>query len=305
MINFNSTLLRWLFLLLIIFPLATSFTSSRLIIINNHHQGASLKQLPVVTTSITLLQAQPTTAAEEAQRLLERSRALREEIAQQESSRPTKSTASTCTNANHSPIVSKWSVPPADDDDDASVGVDYRLYVDIGREEGTWMEPRWGASGKRIEFTLDVRFQPDTPASEEARRNMVQDNKSGNSSPVLAVESAPAARLRKGFDQMKCTGGAYRIDRNSRGQSDTLRFYVEVDGTPERSSFGDLFVPQGRLYFSIPCFGGSVQQLSAKGDMPVTVRQYGWHTGWRREESRIVGIFKAVPMADAKRKDGF
>ena len=30
----------------------------------------------------------------------------------------------------------------------------YRLYVDIGREEGTWMEPRWGASGNRIEFTF-------------------------------------------------------------------------------------------------------------------------------------------------------
>ena len=34
----------------------------------------------------------------------------------------------------------------------------YRQYNDIGREDGTWMDPKWGASGRRIEFTVDVCF---------------------------------------------------------------------------------------------------------------------------------------------------
>ncbi|KAL3791061.1 hypothetical protein ACHAW5_002838, partial [Stephanodiscus triporus] len=32
----------------------------------------------------------------------------------------------------------------------------YQLYLDIGREPGTWMDPRWGASGRRVELTLDM-----------------------------------------------------------------------------------------------------------------------------------------------------
>lgn len=36
-----------------------------------------------------------------------------------------------------------------------------------------------------------------------------------------------------------------------------------------------------------------------------SVRQMGWHTGWRREESRIVGVVRAVPIDKARRVDGF
>eukprot|EP00956_Cyclotella_meneghiniana_P008937 scaffold12269_cov41-Cyclotella_meneghiniana.AAC.3 len=41
--------------------------------------------------------------------------------------------------------------------------------VDIGREPDTWMDPRWGASGHRIEFTLDVSFPIITLSSENNR----------------------------------------------------------------------------------------------------------------------------------------
>eukprot|EP00797_Seminavis_robusta_P014549 Sro219_g090550.1 n/a (131) ;mRNA; r:67933-68325 len=130
---------------------------------------------------------------------------------------------------------------------------------------------------------------------------MVKDNQGGKSSPVQHLESAPLARLRSGFEEMKCQGGSFRIDYSCRpGQSDTLRFFLMVEGITD----GDVSIPQGALYFSIPCFG-SVAQMSSKGEMPVTVRQMGWHTGFRREESRILGIFKAVPIDGARRKDGF
>jgi len=68
--------------------------------------------------------------------------------------------------------------------------------------------------------------------------------------------------------------------------------------------YSDIFVPKGCLYFSLPCFGNSVSQLSTK-EGPLTVRQMGWHTGWRREESRMVGMFRALPIEQAKRRDGF
>lgn len=261
--------------------------------------AALLEQTSPRTPS--LLQSQ-FTPREEAEQWLAESRALREEIEKSEnhkaSSRNTKEQKST--------LSSKWSVIPPEQED-GECGVEYRLYVDIGRELGTWMDPRWGASGRRIEFTLDVRFLPKQLASADtAAKKMVDDNKGGKKSPTYALQSAPFARLRSGFDQIKCTGGAYRIDKGKPGQSDTLRFYIMTEGTPENddSSYGDIFIPSGGMYFSIPCFG-SVNQLSSKGEMPVTIRQMGWHTGWRREESRIVGIFKAVPVDQARKKDGF
>ena len=44
------------------------------------------------------------------------------------------------------------------DDNNTNNDNSYRIYVDIGQEPGTWMEPQWGASGAHIEFTVDVEF---------------------------------------------------------------------------------------------------------------------------------------------------
>jgi hypothetical protein len=123
-----------------------------------------------------------------------------------------------------------WSVVPSNDDSVLAAGVGYRLYVDLGREEGTWMDPRWGASGKRIEFTLDVKFLSAVAADETVANRMVKDNFGGKSSNVFVLESAKAARLRGGFDSMKCLAGGYRIDVS--GSNGTARFYVAVEGTP-------------------------------------------------------------------------
>merc|ERR1712127_736517 len=126
-------------------------------------------------------------------------------------------------------------------------------------------------------------------AGPEIISNMVKDNLSGASTEVRVLTSTKA-RLRRGFDKMNSHGGGYRIDvgdekNQSRFKSSTARFYIKVDGT-EDGKYGDLSIPDGNLYFSLPCFGKSVKQLSTKEGI-VTVRQFGWHTGWRREESRI------------------
>jgi hypothetical protein len=183
---------------------------------------------------------------------------------------------------------------------------EFRLYCDIGREEGTWMDPRWGASGNRIEFSLDVGLLTNRLAAPEMSKKMIQDNTVGKSSRVFALDTAKFARLRGGFDRMECKGGAYRIDTSRSGRS-TIRIVIEVEGTVKADQsyvYGDISIPAGCLYFSLPTFGSGINNLSIKDGM-VSVRQVGWHTGWRREESRILGVFKAKSLSEAKKKDRF
>jgi hypothetical protein len=162
----------------------------------------------------------------EAEVLLKRAKELRASLPEEE-----KKVASTESANAPTQKDSKWSVQQ-----NSEAGVGYRLALDIGREDGTWMDPRWGASGKRIEWTLDVVYA-DVAATAEQVEKMVKDNFGGKSSSVSLLETAPAARLRNGFDQMKCEGGAYRVDSGNNGQ--TCRFYINVEGTPERgSSYG-------------------------------------------------------------------
>jgi len=239
----------------------------------------------------------------EVQELLARAKAIRDSL-------PTEEPKPSTTKA---PTPSKLEMETDSDSETSSIG--YRLYIDIGREDGTWMDPTWGRSGKRIEGSIDISFQLPVENSEEDTTlagqdiidQMVKDNLSGKSTVVRNLQSSNA-RLRGGFDKMVCNGGGYRIDigkDNNRSASSTTRFFIDVAGTEESgSSYGDIFIPEGSIYFSLPCFVNSVKQLSSKEGI-ITVRQFGWHTGWRREESRIIGVFRAVPLEKAKKRDRY
>jgi hypothetical protein len=194
---------------------------------------------------------------------------------------------------------------------------EYRLHLDIGREPGTWMDRRWGASGRRVEFTLDVRFtaRPGIGGDDEDGETGADRHQQAVAPPFgdddgasrllrgprpsefWALETAPYARMRAGFDRMRCEGGAYRIEKKDPGKGrpqrdGVIRFCVRVEGTAD---YGDVSIPPGYLYFSLPAFSCHLSRLSRKPG-PVTVRQVGWNTGWRREESRIVGVFLATPL---------
>lgn len=263
----------------------------------------------------------------EAECLIERAQQLRDEIAvaekkldrtttnrdsQQGDQRVTTSTTK---------ISIPWSVPTslANDKDNNTTTSDalvfentktlggYRLYVDIGREPGTWMEPRWGASGRRLEFTLDIELTLQR-ATSHLQKLMIRDKLGGGSkgsSLVYKVVTAPMARMRQGFDQISCFEGAYRIDNVNRQTDDqTIRFFIQTKGKTD----GDVSLePNAPLYFSLPVFGNNKKNnimLSRKEGI-VSIRQMGWHTGWYRKESCIVGVFRAVPIRDARAKDGF
>jgi len=285
-----------------------------------------------------------TTTIAEAERLLARAKAIREELGNNNNS-----TNQQVVVEGKQRIQSEFSLPSSSGSNN-----NYRLYLDIGREAGTWMDPRWGASGRRIECTIDVSFsssssllqQQQAPeeeeeeelASEEITTGLIQTvtTKSSKLSPVFKLQHAPFARLRSGFDKMKIYDGGYCIE--SASKSSTIRFCLSVSGTATgsgssgssnsstSSSYGDVSIPEGKLYFALPYFGTTLVQQPQSSDTDsnddvvsqpirimsiskkegtICVKQFGWNTGWRREESRILGVFRAVPLEEAKRRDKF
>lgn len=301
---------------------------------HHHHQQTVLfsnnngsRPDDTMTTPATVI---PTSSSfrDEAESLQAKARQLRKEIMIDQETRnqqsPSIATSITNTNNNNnnvnSVVLSPFTIVSNDkqinqsgseqqqpDYDDDNFGEYYRLYVDIGREDGTWMDARWGASGKRIPLSLDVKLFTNKLADPTVSALMVNDNGMGTTSPVYTVQTAKFARLKGGFDKMACYGGAYRVDGGGNGGGQyTLRMVIQVEGTKadQNYMYGDLSIPKGGLYFSLPCFGGKISQLSMK-EGPVTVRQSGWHTGWRRKESRIVGVFNAKPLAVAQQRDSY
>jgi len=247
----------------------------------------------------------------EAERLLSKAKAIRDEL---EGDSTTDSKKQQIVEGSKSPIQiqSEFSLPATTTS--SASNNNYRLNLDIGREPGTWMDPRWGASGRRIECTIDVSFSPPPSADEEELSVEITTglintvtSKSSKLSPVLPLQHGPYARLRSGFDKMKINEGGYCIE--SASKSSTMRFCLDVSGTEGSSaSYGDVSIPKGRLYFALPYFGTSQSDGSisiSKKEGTICVKQYGWNTGWRREESRILGVFRAVPLEEARRRDKF
>ncbi|KAL3908130.1 MAG: hypothetical protein SGARI_003206 [Bacillariaceae sp.] len=192
-----------------------------------------------------------TSLRDEAETLKAKAERLRQEIEKGESNRsPTAAENNNLPNA--ASVTATTSVATANllpwslvESDEQHEGQEFRFYVDVGREDGTWMDPRWGASGNRIPFTLDIKLLSDTLADATVAEKMVKDNSMGRSSQVFALESAPFARLRDGFDRMACHGGAYRIDKDNGGRY-TIRMMIEVEGTKADQNYvyGDVYPPK-------------------------------------------------------------
>ena len=255
-------------------------------------------------------------ASSEAERLLSKAKAIREELGE--------STNEQVASSSVIQAQTEFCLPARSTSSSNSANNNYRLYLDIGREPGTWMDPRWGASGRRIECTIDISFSSINDASDDDEEVPSEDiltglkktvtSKSSKCSSIFKLEHAPNARLRSGFDKMTINEGGYCIE--SAPKSSTMRFCLSVSGTGNNNSsasYGDVSIPQGNLYFALPYFG-TVQSSSdsnspslsiSRKEGTICVKQFGWNTGWRREESRILGVFRAVPLEEARRRDKF
>ena len=268
-------------------------------------------------SALSLGDSNPETATAEARRLLAKAKAIRESlVSSSDGSISTMPSPKIKRPLQGGKSPSEFSLPSQALDNNCG----YRLYLDIGREPGTWMDPRWGASGRRVEFTLDVSFVrlvEDGISPEEQANALASDNiaaclmktatRKSSLSPIYALQSAPYARLRGGFDKMAINDGGFCIESSTsalKSSSSTLRFCISVDGTTD----GDISIPEGYLFFALPYFGlqsvensTPLMQLSSK-EGTVTVKEMGWHTGWWREESRILGLFRAVPLHKAQNR---
>ena len=93
---------------------------------------------------------------EDARQLMAKAKIIRESlVSSSDDDKPTTTTqppSKVISSLLEKGVLSYFTLPPH------FVNNGYRLYIDIGREPGTWMDPRWGASSRRLEFTLDVSF---------------------------------------------------------------------------------------------------------------------------------------------------
>eukprot|EP00903_Cladosiphon_okamuranus_P014178 g13175.t1 len=126
------------------------------------------------------------------------------------------------------------------------------VMLDVGREKGTWMPQNWGISGRRVEVDLLVKFLPGG------------DMEAKVDSPFVDMTVTPGR-----WSVGAAEGTNRRRPASSLGSltSDTCRFWVEASGLTR----GDVTIPEGKLYFAVPCWGG---KLSRKG--LITVRQRRW-----------------------------
>ena len=114
----------------------------------------------------------------EVQELLARAKAIRDSLPEETEPLPQMSQRN----------LEEISNDESDPSTDVNPSVGYRLYFDIGREDGTWMDPTWGRSGRRIEGSIDVFFQINDGGNDSSLAGgdiiskMVKDNLSVSSS---------------------------------------------------------------------------------------------------------------------------
>jgi len=76
---------------------------------------------------------------------------------------------------------------------------------------------------------------------------------------------------------------------------------------------GDVSITEGYLFFALLFFGfekkgendddddddSAPRMALSTNEGTITVKQMGWHTGWYKEESRMLGVFRAVLLEKA------
>jgi len=124
----------------------------------------------------------------------------------------------------------------------ALIGTSWRVTADIGRENGTWMPPNWGASGMRLIVPLAITFKANGVAE------------------VIATGA---------FAPMTFGEGSWSID------GDTLRFNFPMTAPTKR---GDIEFGEEKLYFKTQAWAN---QMSTKGRLLVNQTRFGFRREWR------------------------
>mmetsp|Transcript_5126 Transcript_5126/g.13770 ORF Transcript_5126/g.13770 Transcript_5126/m.13770 type:complete len:497 (-) Transcript_5126:1342-2832(-) len=127
----------------------------------------------------------------------------------------------------------------------------WRLSLDVGREQGTWMPKTWGASGERLRLFLEIEFS-DNPLMEW--EDFLNGSKGSKTLKVVnhCLNSAPS--MNEGSLTIDVSDGGWRIAPGEGPYgTDLLRFYFDVNQETHHTG-SDVYCPEGRVFFTCGYF---------------------------------------------------
>jgi hypothetical protein len=127
----------------------------------------------------------------------------------------------------------------------------WKLSLDIGREQGTWMPKDWGVSGNRLKLDFEFEFTDKQLYEREDFLGSLGDAK------IVSVKDSKmvlSPSLTEGTRDIPVKDGGWRVSKGKGPMgSDLLRFYVEISEEVSRKN-GDVYCPAGRIYCSCGFF---------------------------------------------------
>lgn len=151
---------------------------------------------------------------------------------------------------------------------------EWRLDLDIGREEGTWMPEEWASSGARLSFSVDILIESDYAPSEKDRDGELKFM--GPNAMRLAVLEDATFISSEGEQVVSLPEeGAWKLQLpKTKGAAGTLRFWFEAEQDPDlpegvAARRNDVTLPAERLYFMAKCWREPDLEIGSRKMRPI------------------------------------
>jgi hypothetical protein len=121
----------------------------------------------------------------------------------------------------------------------------WKLMLNVGREQGTWMPKTWGISGERLLMNLEMEFSPELMYEREDFLNGVSGAKLLK---VVHNELTLTPSMKEGSRRIRVKNGGWRVALGEGPLgTDVLRFYLELQ-EQARHEGSDVYCPAARIY---------------------------------------------------------
>ena len=130
-------------------------------------------------------------------------------------------------------------------------GTSWRLTLDVGREQGTWMPKEWAASGATLTLPIEVTFTDEVLPGDGGFFDPNRDQHPA----VDEIHVSASKRMRasagifagtEGAVVVNITAGAWATWPTGRCGEHRVRFYLDF---PDGAQLKDVSIPAGRVYF--------------------------------------------------------
>ena len=149
-------------------------------------------------------------------------------------------------------------------------GTRWKVMLNIGREQGTWMPKTWGASGERLLLNGEVDFDSQQLYDREEFLNGITNAKQLK---VHHLYLGPTMTEDSREIKVKELGGWRVAQGEGPMGTDILRFYIEIE-EDVRHQGGDVYCPKGRVYCTC-------------GYFPIQQQASGLRDRLREEQERL------------------